>query len=316
MDKIVFLVESPNKITNDDYNNLRTLYLPIIGANSAVIYEVFADLAQKSEGQLFDLDLFYKKMSIDPNLFQRNLDRLEAIGLINTLEQKEDHIKIFSLLKPNDMNLFEKNPVLKNHLIKIIGYEEYENIYHDRKKVSLNKVNYINISKKYQDVFPEFFIYFLNDDEILYDTLELNIKTYQNHEENVLKLHATNFIKYITKRNPTTYDIQLINSLLKLGFGDNAINLFVDFSILINKQISHAYILKIAHDFIKRSIKSFSEVKNELQNVVIYKNKNMQQTNQSFFKNQSSINYSQDSFNHNIQNIDDIFEDEDIKGMF
>ena len=316
MDKIVFLVESPNKITNDDYNNLRTLYLPIIGANSAVIYEVFADLAQKSEGQLFDLDLFYKKMSIDPNLFQRNLDRLEAIGLINTLEKKEDHIKIFSLLKPNDINLFEKNPVLKNHLIKIIGYEEYENIYHDRKKVSLNKVNYINISKKYQDVFPEFFNDNLNDDEIWYDTLELNIKTYQNHEENVLKLHATNFIKYITKRNPTTYDIQLINSLLKLGFGDNTINLFVDFSVLINKQISHAYILKIAHDFIKRSIKSFSEVKNELQNVVIYKNKNMQQTNQSFFKNQSSINYAQDSFNHNIQNIDDIFEDEDIKGMF
>ena len=316
MDKIVFLVESPNKITNDDYNNLRTLYLPIIGANSAVIYEVFAYLAQKSEGQLFDLDLFYKKMSIDPNLFQRNLDRLEAIGLINTLEQKEDHIKIFSLLKPNDINLFEKNPVLKNHLIKIIGYEEYENIYHDRKKVSLNKVNYINISKKYQDVFPEFFNDNLNDDEILYDTLELNIKTYQNHEENVLKLHATNFIKYITKRNPTTYDIQLINSLLKLGFGDNTINLFVDFSVLINKQISHAYILKIAHDFIKRSIKSFAEVKNELQNVVIYKNKNMQQTNQSFFKNQSSINYAQDSFNHNIQSIDDIFEDEDIKGMF
>ena len=312
----MFLVESPNKITNDDYNNLRTLYLPIIGANSAVIYEVFADLAQKSEGQLFDLDLFYKKMSIDPNLFQRNLDRLEAIGLINTLVKKEDHIKIFSLLKPNDINLFEKNPVLKNHLIKIIGYEEYENIYHDRKKVSLNKVNYINISKKYQDVFPEFFNDNLNDDEIWYDTLELNIKTYQNHEENVLKLHATNFIKYITKRNPTTYDIQLINSLLKLGFGDNTINLFVDFSVLINKQISHAYILKIAHDFIKRSIKSFAEVKNELQNVVIYKNKNMQQTNQSFFKNQSSINYAQDSFNHNIQNIDDIFEDEDIKGMF
>ena len=316
MDKIVFLVESPNKITNDDYNNLRTLYLPIIGANSAVIYEVFADLAQKSEGQLFDLDLFYKKMSIDPNLFQKNLDRLEAIGLIKKKKKKEDHIKIFSLLKPNDINLFEKNPVLKNHLIKIIGYEEYENIYHDRKKVSLNKVNYINISKKYQDVFPEFFNDNLNDDEIWYDTLELNIKTYQNHEENVLKLHATNFIKYITKRNPTTYDIQLINSLLKLGFGDNTINLFVDFSVLINKQISHAYILKIAHDFIKRSIKSFSEVKNELQNVVIYKNKNMQQTNQSFFKNQSSINYSQDSFNHNIQNIDDIFEDEDIKGMF
>lgn len=316
MDKIVFLVESPNKITNEDYNNLRTLYLPIIGTQSTVIYEIFADLSCKNEGQLFDLDIFYKKMCIDPNLFQKYLDKLEAVGLINTLEKKEDQIKIFSLLKPNDINLFEKNPVLKNHLIKMVGYDEYENIYLANKKVNLNKVNYINVSKKYQDVFPEFFNENLNNDEILYDTLELNIKTYQNHEENVLKLHSTNFIKYIAKRNPTTYDLQLINSLLKLGFGDNTINLFIDFSILINKQISHAYILKIAHDFIKRSIKSFSEVKNELQNVIVYKNKNIQNTNQSFFKNQSLNNSNSDEYHHGMQNIDDIFKDEDIKGMF
>lgn len=316
MDKIVFLVESPNKISNDDHNNLRTLYLPIIGTNSTIIYEVFADLSQKNEGQVFDLNTFYKKMCIDPLLFQKYLNNLEAVGLINTLEKKDDNIKIFSLLKPNDINLFEKNPVLKNHLIKIIGHDEYENIYHARKKINLNKINYVNVSKKYQDVFPEFFNENLNDDEIQYDTLELNIKTYQNHDENVLKLHSTNFIKYITKRNPTTYDIQLINSLLKLGFLDNAINLFIDFSILTNNQISHAYILKIAQDFIKRSIKSFSEVKNELQNVIIYKNKNNQQTNQSFFKNQSLNNNISNDYNHNIQNIDDIFKDEDIKGMF
>ncbi len=320
MSKIVFLVESLNKITNEDYKNLRTLYLPIIGSSSAIIYETLADLALTNEGQLFELNIFFQKTGLDANTFQNNLDKLEAVGLINTLEKKEDKIKIFSLLKPNDIYLFEKNPVLKNHLIKIIGYDEYDNIYQLNKKVNLNKVNYVNVSKKYQDVFPDFFNDSLDENEIMYDTLELNIKTYQNHEDNVLKLHATDFIKYITKRNPTTYDIQLVNSLLKLGFIDCSINLFIDFSILINKQISHAYILKIANDFSKRSINSFNEIRIELQNVIAYKNKNVKYSNQSFFKEWSIdkkiLIENKNDYQQSSNNLDEIFTDEDIKGMF
>lgn len=305
MNEIVFLLDAENKISTEDFKNLRKLYLPIIGARSSIIYEYFADLNDCETKKIFKLNDLLQHFQLDESNYEKYLNRLEAVGLINTFKKENSNSFIYSLIKPNNIDNLNKNPILKNHLIKIIGQNAYDKLYEENKMKYMNKNDYKNISKKYQDIFPHDFETNINYDD-QYATNELEMSLFEDHDENVAKLPSSYFVKYITKRNATYYDSQLINSLLKIGFLDNAINLLIDFSICVNNNIVHSYILKIAQDFYKRSIICFNDVKHELEIVKNFKKKKQERKNIK----------KQEVKKENSLSLEDIFSDEDIRGMF
>lgn len=312
MTKVVFLLDSQQKLSFDDFKNLRKLYLPIIGAKSSILYEYFADLNDCETKKIFNLKDLLQHFQLNEEDYQKYLNKLEAVGLVNTFKKNDSNSFIYSLVKPNNIENLNKNPILKSHLMKIIGKKNYNKLYLEYKEKFVDKNNYQNVSKKYQEIFPNDF-----EDNIdcndQYVTNELEINLFEDHFENIEKLPSSYFVKYITKRNPTYYDSQLINSLLKIGFLDNSINLLVDFSINVNNDIIHSYILKIAQDFYKRSIICFNDVKHELDIVKQYKNRKKHSTKQkSDFKNLNQ----QKNIDEESITLEDIFNDENIKEMF
>lgn len=272
MENLVFYIEVPHSLSLDDYKNLRKLYLPITGANAIVIYEYFNDLINKDRmSEVMNVDLLSKQLQLDFVIIKDSLEKLEALGLIETYIKKDKTSYIYKINKPCNAETFNKNPLLKLHLIKMIGEVEYNKFYYEQKEKFSSKTSYKNITKKYQDVFSEVFEKSIEYSDDFYTTLDLKIETYESHEENIEKLPANYFVKYILNRNANYYETQLINSLLKMGFVDSTINLFLDFSFRFNKQISCSYISTIAHDYFKRSIISFNDVRHELSLAIAHK---------------------------------------------
>lgn len=272
MENFVFYIEIPHAISLDDYKNLRKLYLPIAGANAIIIYEYFNDLINKDRmSEVMNINLLSKQLQLDFIIIKDSLEKLEALGLIETYIKKDKSSYIYRINKPCNAEVFNKNPLLKSHLIKMIGQVEYNKFYYEQKEKFSNKSSYKNITKKYQDVFSDVFEKSIEYSDDFYTTLDLKIETYETHEENIEKLPSNFFVKYILNRNANYYETQLINSLLKMGFVDPAINLFLDFSFRFNQQISCSYISTIAHDYFKRSITSFEDVKHELSLAIAHK---------------------------------------------
>ena len=73
----------------------------------------------------------------------------------------------------------------------------YDNIYFEKKQPFVNKIDYKNISKKYQDVFANIFEENISyEDGDFYQTADLVVDKFETHEENVEKLPSSYFIKY------------------------------------------------------------------------------------------------------------------------
>lgn len=313
MENFVFNIELPYELSDRDFRNLRKLYLPLVGPNSIIIYEYFSDIALSNKSlESTNLQYVCKQIQIDCVILKDALAKLEAVGLIETYAKNDSTLYIYKLNKPYSIDVFGDNPLLKSHLIKAIGQIEYNKIYYEQKQKFSDKSLYKNISKKYQDVFMNNF-----EENITYDnqytTMDLKVNVYDSHDENIEKLPATHFIKYMLKRNANYYETQMINSFLKMGFSDSVINLLIDFSIKFNDVISCPYLSTIAKDYFKRSIISFEDVKHELSIASEHK------INKIKKKQRKILAISKDSESTSITHelsIDDVFNDEDVEGMF
>lgn len=317
MENSLFSIESHKYINFEDLKYIRKLYLPLIGSNSVVLFEYLNDIYEENNQNLFKLSEICSHLQINISLVLESFEKLEAVGLVETWRNSSNNSFIFVLKKPNDFEIFNKNPLLKTHLISIIGQNEYDKLIFENKPKFKDRKNFINISKKYQDVFSNYFEQSFENNEN-YSTLDLNVETYLTHDENVANLPSSFFIKYLMKRNPSYYENQLINSLLKLGFKDNAINLFIDFSFKVNdERIVCSYILKIAQDFFTRSVLSFKEVQFELSVIQASKLRSNNKKQKEFDANESFVFKSNDSISKTKEiSIKDIFNDDEIKDIF
>lgn len=315
MKNFVFYIETSNLLNNDDFRNLRKLYLPIVGTNAIVIYEYFNDIVEEKNKGLLNIEEICNQLQIDNIIFHDSLNKLEAVGLVHTFMKNDNNSFIFSIIKPNNIEDFNKNPLLKSHLIKLIGQTKFEKIYFEQKEKFINKNNYKNISKKYQEVFSTDFEENLTKIDDSYSTIDLVIDTFETHDENISKLPSSHFIKYLMKRNASWYENQLINSMLKMGFHDSTINLFLDFSFRASDLINCPYLSKIAQDFRERKIIHFNDVKHELLQIEEFKKRKYSKRNNNFKNNflekQNEITTMTEELS-----IEDIFSDDDIKEMF
>lgn len=258
----LFFIESIDKLTEDDLFNLRSYYLPLIGIESTIIYEYLNDLSKNNYNDLFSYEDLECQMNIPLSKIQQGILNLSAVGLVKEYVKIDQANKILVLNKPLSIENFNKNMLFKNHLIKMIGMTKYENLYYGAKKRSINKSDYIETTPKYQDVFQIDFIE--NIENVNCSTLELEVKYFEKHEDNIQKLSANHFGKYLLKRNLTSFEHQLINFLLKLGFNDPSINLLLDYCFRHNDRLVINYIKTIAIDFKNRSILSFKDVQHEI----------------------------------------------------
>ncbi len=325
MKGIHFQIEAPNSLSFTDFQNLRKLYLPIIGANSLVIYEYFSDLSLKRLNNLYNLDDFCALLQINTSIFKESLQILEAVGLIRTYKKNNDDMFIFKVIIPNDVEAFDKNPLLKSHVIKLIGKDRYQDIYLEQKEKFLNKNTYKEISKKYQDVFSKDFEESLTytSDEI-YTTKDVKVDLFKTHDENIEKLASTHFIKYMMKRNASWYETLFINSLLKMGFIDSGINLLIDYSIRTTNLVNCNYLKAIANDFKNRKIIKFDDIKHELSLIEEYKTLKHKKplvseiTNDEpfFFSNSENNSYQSTTKELSIEEIFSDLSDEEIKKIY
>lgn len=313
-----FSIEISKELIPNYVFYLHKLYLPLIGPNATILYELLIDLCDNNFFEIYLFNYLSKSILLDINEIDNALANLEAVGLIDRYIKNDDSHMVITINNPLNIEKFNKNILLKNHLIKKIGIEAYEKIFFSNKRKSFNKANYIKVSKKYQDVFvSDFESHLFNESETssIYSTMDLDVSSFATHDENIEKLPASHFIKYLLKRNPLFDENMMISHLLKLGYNDATINLFIDFCVNQNNKIVKNYILKIAEDFISRSLVSFKDVKNELNSIAIAKKSALnKKVYKSIFNSHNKINSINNEINeinfNDVKSYDEIFENE------
>ena len=140
-------------LTNDDMHCLSLLYQPIIGSKALALYLTLTSLIERKNfesteyNHAFLLDLTGYSMA----KFMKNRQILEAVGLLSTYKNEDNYI--YLLCPPFTAKQFLSDGVLGLYLYSKVG----ENIYNDlrnRFKVRrIDKINYLNISASFDDVF-------------------------------------------------------------------------------------------------------------------------------------------------------------------
>ncbi|KAB8121819.1 MAG: replication initiation and membrane attachment protein [Candidatus Phytoplasma cynodontis] len=214
------IIKNKKKLNLEDYKVLSLLYFPIVGHFAFNIFQIFYWLSQNNNNNsVYDLNFLLEFLNMDIDSFHKNKDKLEAIGLLETFQDKNHFQKKIYIINPpiNGYDFF-KDPVLSQFLLSIVG----ENIYFTLEKVmfvenDLDLTEYQNISKKFQDIFC---FKKINLQEGIF-----NYRNYQNQNNNLENNFYNNFdfdffIKILPERfqKPFLFEYRNINYLMKLSF--------------------------------------------------------------------------------------------------
>lgn len=143
-------------ITESDKKIIIDLYQPIIGFNATSLYlSLLNDLEKKdviSQELLFNH--LINNMQISINEIKNSIEKLEAIGLLETLIKKSEiNNYLFIIYAPLSSEEFLNNPILNMILYSNIGKEEYDNKVAYYKIPKLSTKDYENITHKFDEVF-------------------------------------------------------------------------------------------------------------------------------------------------------------------
>lgn len=152
-------------LTNEDKNNLISLYEPIIGPIAVCLYlTLWKDLDYQ---QLSSKDFNHHHLMtiIKSNLetIKKAREALEAVGLLRTFyKEGEVNFYIYELYSPLSPKEFLNHPIFNVVLYNNIGKSEYENIKNTYQSVNDDLSDYeeisqtINMTFKSSTVIPEF----------------------------------------------------------------------------------------------------------------------------------------------------------------
>ena len=123
-----FIVYQPATLSNDNYEVLNALYLPVIGTEAFGIYlylfestKVHNTLAVRFHRELMD------ELSINLSNFEASLDKLEAIGLMRTYVSNKEHddLFVYRLMQPLTPEMYFKDPMLSMYLYTQVGSAKF-----------------------------------------------------------------------------------------------------------------------------------------------------------------------------------------------
>lgn len=124
-----FIVYSPMRLSDDHFEVLNQLYLPLIGTETVMTYFYlhestahFKPLAVRFHKELMDA------LSVPLSDFMQRIEKLEGIGLMRTYVSNNEHDDLFTyeLVAPLEAHAFFKDPMLSMYLYGKTGGEEYK----------------------------------------------------------------------------------------------------------------------------------------------------------------------------------------------
>ncbi len=146
-------IYSSFSLSSDDVSTLSLLYAPLIGSEAIMLYFSFQALLErnnlKSEAYLHQeiFDLF----SLTEKKFLKARYQLEGIGLLSTYEGVE--ALIYVICPPLSPKNFIKDATLGLYLQSKIGKELADKVYQHFKIEKIDKSQYKNITKGFEEVY-------------------------------------------------------------------------------------------------------------------------------------------------------------------
>ena len=148
-----FIVLNNTILSDNDRKILVMLYQPIIGYSAISLYLSLWSILDKSEiiSREWTHHHLMSNMNMSLDSILESRFKLEAIGLIKTYQKKNEYI--YELYSPLSVRDFLESPILSTVLQNNLGEIEFNNILKYFSIPKINKSEYTDISKKFQDVF-------------------------------------------------------------------------------------------------------------------------------------------------------------------
>lgn len=150
-----FIVYKPTSLSNDDYEILNALYLPLVGTEAFGIYLYLYESTRHYDALevRFHRELM-DELSINLSAYQATLDKLEAIGLVRTYVSNKEHddMFIYRLLQPLTAEKYFKDPMLSMYLYSQVGSSKFN----DKKERLIYPTlpeEITEVTKKFTEVF-------------------------------------------------------------------------------------------------------------------------------------------------------------------
>ena len=275
-----FIVINNTILNDNDRKLLVMLYQPIIGYSATMFYLSLWTYLDKSE--IISREYTHHHLMSNMNM---NLDeildsriKLEAIGLLRTYKKNDEYI--YELYSPLSAQEFLDSPMLSTVLENNLGESEFQNIVNYFSIPKINKSDYVDISKKFQDVFK---IEKINDRDISNlksrNTLKINIDV---DISNIIDLIPDDILN---KKIITNDTIDTIKKLMYLyDYSDEEVDKIIRNSINEKKQIDKA--------LLKNNFKRYYQFENNGSlPTIVYKNqpKNLRNTSEKISKKSKMI---------------------------
>ncbi|WP_339020612.1 DnaD domain protein [Spiroplasma endosymbiont of Atherix ibis] len=160
MDEFSYRVILKNIIDSSNNKIITYLYQPIIGSKAVSLYFTLINESYIiSEFKTITLSntRLSKITGISKNILSKYLKKLEALGLLRTLENKSKNTIIFNIYSPLEPVEFFNNKVFNSALLSKVKKEDYELIrftFRDEGELTLES-GYKDTSSKFIEVFGE-----------------------------------------------------------------------------------------------------------------------------------------------------------------
>ena len=231
-EKSKFNIYANFSLSSDDVSVISLLYAPLMGSDAYMLYMAFASLLERNnlKSEEFSHEDFFKIFSFKAKNFMQAKNKLEGIGLLVTyLDDNGNYLYIVN--PPLTARNFIKDATLGLYLYSKIGEDTYNQIYNHFKIEMIEKKNYQNITKSFDEVFESIL---LNDGTYDKFAYVLGRKLNQNVKIKYPKFDFEYFTKNIDKALletgfTTNFQAQIINLSYVYGFNeDEMVGLFND----------------------------------------------------------------------------------------
>jgi len=152
--KSKFNIYSSFILSNEDVSCISLLYAPLIGSDAFLVYMGFESLLSRNNLKSEELThgAFYDMFSLSEKTFLDARLKLEAIGLLMTYVNSDGNY-IYSVLPPLTPKNFIKDASLGAYLYSQVGSETFDYLYNHFKIEKIDKQEYKNITKSFDEVF-------------------------------------------------------------------------------------------------------------------------------------------------------------------
>ena len=140
-------------LSNDDVSSLSLLYAPLIGSDALLLYLAFESFLERNNLKSEDIihQDFLEIYSLNANSFLKARYMLEGIGLLNTYTK--DNSFIYVICPPLTPKNFLKDVTLGLYLYSKVRKETFDLICKHFKIERVDKANFENITKSFDEVF-------------------------------------------------------------------------------------------------------------------------------------------------------------------